>query len=510
VAYSGAARCTERWAFVLAYLLLVWGALLGCWMLSRTLGLRHWQAHFPGVTLVTGAWYLGEAFGRAGFGSFAAMSSMPLFLAGLVGVSRREPTRTSDAAALVVGSVLVFGAHNLSMLWGTVFLVATAVAVAVFVRGARLPPLRRLFSIALLVGLGVGVNAWFLVPNLVYSSRTHIAHVAAMDKAANDAFARPEIVFHPLRAIPREHVDFWRWQAGIHGYAFEGPTSQYTQFPLLPFGWATIVVLACRCRPEARAVRQLFLAATAVVGCFMALVLEPSLFDVLPSSFRMTQFAFRMHSYILFGATGAVGAGVVALRYLHPGPRRAAIRALAVVGALSVLLTVWQGWTATSVIGALGYDVPRSRILASSHAAPFWYPYNDFWDADARVVDNATVTVPLGSFDDLHDGRLRTRIVLPVADAVALNLGTGPYLVRVKGVRVLGRTADGLVAVQGARPGEPADRDVVVERAHTWPFTVGPAVTLVSITALVASVAVRGATDRWSRPRRRIRARAAA
>lgn len=486
-------------AFVLAYVLLAWGALLGCWMLSRTLGLGGWRAHVPGIAMVTAAWYLGEGFGRAGFGSFAALSSMPLFLAGAVGVARRESIRTADAVALVVGTVLAFGAHNLSMLWGTVFLVLGAFSLLVFVRRVRLPPFRRLLSIAVLAGVGVGINAWFLVPNLVYSSRTRISNVAAMDSVADASFARPEVVFHPLRVMPEEQYDFWRWQADIHGYPFERPISQYTQFPILAFGWAAVVVAATRRQREAQMLRRLFLAATAVVCCFLALVLKPSLFEVLPTVFQKTQFAFRMHSYALFGFVFAMGVAAAALLHLRPRPRRIATGALAAIGMFSVAITLWQGGTATSLIGGLGYDVPRSEILAMPHAAPFWYPYNDFWDQSAPIVEGAAATISLGPYEAIDNGRLRTTVTLPVVDVADLRLGTGSYLVRVSGLRVLGRTRDGLVAVEGARPGEPTERDIVVERARTWPLTVGPAITLLSLMGLGALIVTRAARFAWRR-----------
>src|SRR5579863_2192924 len=65
-------------AYILAFMLSVIAAYVGCWWAALQLGLRGWLAHLPAVLFVTSSFYVTNLYGIADFPQAVATSAVPL------------------------------------------------------------------------------------------------------------------------------------------------------------------------------------------------------------------------------------------------------------------------------------------------------------------------------------------------------------------------------------------------------------------------------------------------
>ena len=102
-----------------------------------------------------------------------------------------------------LGSVVVFtGSHNITLLWACVVGVFTVAVQAALVR-PKLPTLGRMASVIGLVCLGLAVNAWYLLPDVLYAARTNVvADQRTYPTYAAAFFNTPQVLFDPLTRPP--------------------------------------------------------------------------------------------------------------------------------------------------------------------------------------------------------------------------------------------------------------------------------------------------------------------
>ena len=93
----------------------------GIYWIGRTATLSVWNSHIPSVAFVSCAYYVTDLYGRGDWLEFLAISSIPLVVAGAFDRLSRGRW-TVGSLLLFSGGVIVFtGAHNITLLWGSLF-----------------------------------------------------------------------------------------------------------------------------------------------------------------------------------------------------------------------------------------------------------------------------------------------------------------------------------------------------------------------------------------------------
>jgi hypothetical protein len=462
-------------AYVLLQVLAFCLAFGGMTWLSRQVGLRGWRAQLPGVAFVTGTYYLTNLYGRGDFAEFFATSTLPLVVASTCALLTSPRVRLRHALPFVVALVLLTGSHNITLLWGATFLgVLTVVAIVSFVRRTGDIPWRRVAGVAGLGALAVGVNAWYLFPDLAYGFDTSIGKVNRSASAVLGGFDSLGDLLDPLfrsSSVGHQiHVQLpWLWLLVAAGAVVAG------------WRW---------CRTSR--FRWLVVALVAVAAAYLALAVDQSLWRALPSIYDNTQFTWRLHTYVLLCTALLV---MVALRFLGDVPRRVVrnrwLLAFAGVAVLTTGVGVAQAWGAKSEVLVPGFfrafHGGRGLVVRSrADAPPSLYSTSDFRDLSARTVAVAAGRT-LEIAPERVEGSSFTGVVEPPAGRApfATNIATGTHFVDVQGLRVVGRTKDGFLVA--ARPGDgPASGPVriSIRTAGSAPIVLGRVISLLCLLGL--------------------------
>src|SRR4029077_10273958 len=138
----------------------------GFWWLARQAGIRGLSAHLAPLLFVTSAYFLTDAYARGAWPETVAVSSIPLVAAAGGSLLRERHLRPWAALVFLGAATVMTGSHNITLLLAVIF-VALLMLVAVLA-GVDLRSLapRRVLSIAGLLMLAVGINMWFLLPDL--------------------------------------------------------------------------------------------------------------------------------------------------------------------------------------------------------------------------------------------------------------------------------------------------------------------------------------------------------
>ncbi len=454
--------------------------------LANQVGVPGWWAHVCGLTFVTSAYYLTDIYARGAWPETVATSSIPLLVAAAVSLLRSARWRAGPAAAFVLSMVLFTGSHNITLLYGSVFLVLLVLAVLVAFGRDVLPPRRRVLELAGLALLSAGVNLWFLLPDVAYEGHTVIAQSFDHPPSIKGG-TPPVLILDPFR----------------HSRVKGSPTFDM-QLPTLALLWAAAAI-AIHWRSLSLAWRRMAVALMVVALPFIALLFIPGLWHAVPHIFWAIQFPYRLITYPTYCAVGLV---MIALLGLTRTARSSATTALVAAGVLIVAVEVGQAineqWGTPSSLASRAEALPGADKLPA-----FWSSFassREFQDVsmpvrsatipevpgltyyngqEANVVP-LPVTVPKGSysitFTPPKSGTLNTEVV------------TGPYLVAVHGARFVGRTpySDMLIEVQ-----KPASGPITVTfgTAHTRPILLGRWATFLSILCLLALIAWLGVRD---------------
>jgi hypothetical protein len=463
---------------------------LGGWTwLARQAGVSLPLAFVPGVVNVTAAYVMANAYGRGAWPEFVATLTLPLLAAAGWALLRAPRITVAPAAALVVATVYLTGSHNITLVWGVVFLglVLLAGALALGPRGLRALQPRRLAAVGGLMALGVGVNAWFLLPDLAYAKRVGLD--AYDDGAA--FFNTASVVLDPVRSVPEASTS-------------PGLT---VQAPVVALAWALLAFLLARGWRQGARWWRLVLGLCALLAGFLVLVLRDdptvgslgrSAWEAMPQFLRYLQFAFRLQSYVTMLVCALVLVAVVAVARAPRGRLRSALlAAVALVCATSTYQAVHQAWRQPS------YRDDRGALLAKPvREIPItWGDAGNFRDRSAPLVEP-----PAGRAIHLDPEAAAQRgeqlLAFPPGRApVGTNIAAGTYLIQVEGVAPVGRRERGQMVVTRTDAGDGAVR-VRIRPATTWPLRDGPVVTLGSLAAL-AALSVAGLRRERRRRRRR-------
>jgi hypothetical protein len=481
---------SPTWGYV-AFFAIAFAMAYGGWSwLARQAGLRGWPAHVPGLVHVTAAYVLTNAYARGTWPELVATSAIPVVIAGGWWLLRAPRWRAGPVAAWVAGVVLMTGSHNITLVWGAVFVALVALAAA-FALGPALRALdpRRVAAVLALGATAVAVNAWFLLPDLAYSSRVGVDAYATGAPQFNTLGQ----VFSPLRPVP-------------HGSSTPGLS---VQMPVLALGWALLAGLLCGL-PAAR--RRLGGWARLAVGLavllvgFLILVLrdDPTLDHVgapgrgawrhLPHFLTYVQFAYRLETYVTLLVCGLLLLALVAVARSDDAARRRRLHAvLGAIALWSVGLAVWQVWS----VPDRGPGRGAAAHLSSLRLPSTWEDPGSFQDRSGRVVPGTeVVTGPTPR--EAAEGR--SFAVPPAGEPVATTITGGPYLVDVD-LPVVGRKRAHRLVVLA--PG--AAQRVRATRASSAPVVVGRWLTVAGLAGLMA-LALTGLARRRRRRDQRVSA----
>jgi hypothetical protein len=434
---------------------------------------------------VTSAYYVSDLYGRGAWEEFIAVSALPLVLAASLRLARGGLS-VGPVACLVAASAVFSGSHNITLLWGTTLAVVALACYWLLSGRSRELPWRRMLAAASLIALGVGLNGWFLLPDLSYA---HDTIVSARDIAwsATGFFNTFGVIFDPLRMVPSE----------------SGTPALYVQAPVLALVWGLIAA------PLSWRYRRLWAGvATAliVLAGLLVLIMSSGAWSLLPTPFQRAQFAYRLQTYVALACAGLVLVGALALtRRAQSGRATRSDRPLALglglAVAFGVALCAWQLWVPNTHVHEGHFSSYSNRGDALSGPSTLlpqsWYAGTDYGDRSLPVL----ATTAQFTFDPAHveDNRLAGSVLFPAGlQPFATNIAGGPYLVHVGGgVRVVGRTEEGNLVLQRTTDGS---QPVPVElRAQlSAPVVLGRITTAVSA-ALLLALAVTAAVRRRRR-----------
>jgi hypothetical protein len=486
-------------AFIGVTMVAIAGTYGGMVWLGREFGLRGLVAHAPALVVVTSAYYITNLYGRGAWTEFMVTSAIAPLLASAIHLVRAKVWKPLPIAIFVLSTALFTAGHNITLLWGSMVGAAALLILWLALGAPRRLPYRRL---AMLGGLGLAstlVNAWFLLPDIAYAGNVAVAAVArnpppsASIWLGTRGFNLPGVLLDPLRRVPRE----------------SSTPALYVQAPDWFMAWGLFAAALLLWRPSvAGALRRVWVSAIVVVALLLAMILIAAPWPLVRYPFNELQFPYRLSSFLFYAVAALVLVAALALqRVAAAGGPRPLVRglkvALVAASAVSLSLCVWQEWVPNTLFFKSYTD--RAAALASPNVVPnSWYAFSDYDDAQAPIV-----TAPAGRRliidpTQVQAGRFAAWMNPPPGpQPIQTNIAGGPYLVHLRGIRLVGRSRGGIAVVKRTNPGnEPVY--VVIETAHSAPIELGPPISAAA-TLLVLLIVARA----WVRTRRRRTARRA-
>jgi hypothetical protein len=468
-------------AYVLSFLLGFAASYGGWWWLARQAGIRGFAAHAPGVVFVTSAYAISLLYVRGDWPEHMAVSMLPLLAASGLSVLRADRARLLPVTALAISSMLFFGSHNLTLLCGVTVLAALIVLLLLAVPEARaLANRRALLRIVAVVVPALLVDAWFLLPDLMYQSETTIAGLRDQWRDYLETYGH-YVSAGNLLTLGRGTVEPVAPRFSL-------------ALPVLAVAWTVVAVAAARPRLRDPWTRTLLvLGAVALVLLFVMTHVE-----TLRGPFVMLQFSYRLESYVNLLISGMVLVGLVLLdgRPSHIG---AAIRwSLAPVAAVSIALAVWQS------------DVHRDPSTYTEwHKAPGFYTARsspNFWNFSQTGVpvgaDDGTLPRVAFRPQAVEDGQVSAVVRSSPGGYVLTNVAGVWPLLRLRGASFAGMDGTGRAVVQLA-PDAPAVSTLTVEAAKPPAVVIGRWLSFLGLAGLAANFVVIGVRARRRRQRRR-------
>jgi hypothetical protein len=442
--------------------------------IARDAGVPRLAAHLPALVLVSGAYYLSLAYGRGSWPELLATSAIPLILASAIRIVRRG-TSVPSVSLLIVATVIWSGSHNITLMWGAMFIAAVGAALLIaFAPVLTIVHGQRLAAVGGVVIVSVMVNGWFLFVDLSYGLHTEVASFRAISGAISGLFSRASIVFDPLRARATD-ATYLR--------------SHFTELPVLALVWLGVVVAATRLRDWTVPVRRAFAILGALLAVLIVLLLDESVWTKLPSVLSVIQFTFRLETYIVMAIVGLLILALTMVSRMQGAWRKAMLSALAAISIFNVALGVWQVWNSNAWYYPYSprYLANRASVLRfTDHTPPTWYETGQLREiADQIVPTEGTVRLdPRAIHGDSTTQDVR---VPPGEGPVASNIAASGNLVSVRGLRIAGRTANGFLALERPSDGRTLVR-LTVALADTTPIQLGPIISVLGLIGAITSL----------------------
>lgn len=452
----------------------------GWYWLARMAGVQRWFAHAPGLVYVTAPYVLTNVNVRQDLVETVATAAMPLMVASAISVGRSDRLRAGPTAALAASAMAFTGSHNLTLLWGTIFLFAGGAIVALVVPEARgLIPRRGALRILAVVAPAVAVNAWFLLPDLYYAHHTAIAQ--RLDDARG-LLRAPADVLSPSHLLTPGRPD-------------DGDGAGYT-LPILALAWALLAVAVLRTRRRSPWARLTLVWAASALA-IAALMGQAHVLAELPSPFVLLQSGGRLDTYALFAICGALVAALALVR--RPPGWLAAL--LAAILAANLALAIHQVDNVT-----LTWPAPDVTLEGTTT-----FGLGDYADGTSPIIvppkkqDVATIT-----HDSVTGDRAELQLVRDRGDMFLTNLMVPAAMLNIQGAHVVGRWDAGawapgwqhrwflVLESDEGRGNKP--HTIVISLARSWPIVAGKVISLLGLFALLAIAIGIGVRARRARP----------
>jgi hypothetical protein len=476
-------------AYVLTYMVGFASAMGGFYWLARMAGVGRWVAHAPGFVFVTSSYILTDAYARGAWPEFMAVCSIPLLVAAALAVLRDSRLRPAPTLALAFATVVLFGSHNITMLWGVTFLLLTTVTLLILVR-----PSRRLLTSAGLLRLcsvmapAVMVDAWFLLPALAYSSRAAIGHGSA------DGLLRATSTL-----VSADHLfTFSRASAATSAEGFGYQPDFALGLPILAIAWVCVGAVLGIVRVRGTVMLRIAWILIAWGVVFGVVMTHVGLIEALPHPYTFVQFQYRISSYVLLALGGAMiavlalcsGACQGTVGPGSPSPQRFAARGRALLLALVPVLVVAAIGAAVQV-AAYPTNFPDRNVdfVPTNQPPASFIPFiGNYFDVSLPQVV-ASSPLPMLVFPPRSIYHDRVELSYPAASEptlVTTNLVGAPYLVSVRGAKVAGRLG-GAVVLRLPAP-HPGSGKVTLARSDRLPIVLGSALSVLGLLGLLASL----------------------
>jgi hypothetical protein len=473
--------------YTLSYLLAFAAAYGGWYWLARLAGLGRWQASAPGLVFITSAYYLTLIYARGDWPEFIAVSAIPLMLAAALSVLRAERLHMWPAAALVTSTIVFFGSHNITMLWGSTILIATGSAILVCVPAARREITRSgVVRVAGLMVPALLVNAWFLLPAVVYASQTvigsHYQHTLKLMKGTMHLVSAKNLL-----------TPLWPSATPVTSFALS--------LPVLAIAWVLVSIAILLRTARDTAWIRILLIVSALAAAIGVLMTHEGLLLALPRLYNQLQFSYRLETYILLGVSSAVLAVLVLARR---GDRQMRIWSWVLVPVLIVSIvgaiqrtTAYPGGNerSTAFSAYLRPPLTKAKWTDFLDIPPYTLPYVVESHSGPREIEFPATAV--------HGDRVSATVPLSPGAVVNTNIAAvDPSLLHITGARIVGiNQIDNYVlevnpGAGSARRGESVPTETIsVSEAESLPIVLGRLLTLGAILALAvefAALAVRG------------------
>lgn len=448
----------------------------GMWWLGSQLGLSRWVAHLPAFIFVTAAYYLTDAYARGAWTEFVALSSVPMFAAAGARLLTGE-WRSGPVALFVLATVLLTGSHNITLLWSVVVL-GPVILLAWALAGRSRPSLRVVAATAGLALVAVGINAWFLALDLVHSGDTQVGGGPdGFDWDFTRYFNTLGVVLNPLRHTPAESTTY--------GLVIAAPVAAFA------LGLVLIGLAWPGARRAGRWLRGFWLVLLAVtVGLVAMMVMPGSWWKALGTPFTLIQFPYRLAGWLTLAVAVQLAVSLRLAGDLAGARRRIAVVLAAGLVLLTLAQTANQLYAGPRLDGSVNEDLhPRQVAFANGPTTPpqTYYAASNYADASRPVVEvpvQRAIALPVPSPGQT---RLEATVRLPPGTApVGTNIAGGPYVTRVEGVSVVGRSVPGTAVIKPPPARHRSARVVVVADGGTLQSVAG----IVSILCLIVSLAL--------------------
>jgi hypothetical protein len=483
--YGGSLYTVTGWLGVLigssvnAYRLTFVAAFAACYFgtlwTARQLGVRSLFAHAPAILAVSGAYYITKGYDDGGWPEFIAVSMIPLVAAAALSIVRSKRIPLSSAILLVTATFLLTGSHNVTLVYGLLFLaVVTAAALAVYRRSITPPLLRGVSVVGALMALSTALNGWFLVPLIRYASLTRFQHqdyeqFDQFDNATR-SFDSWRVVFHPLRTYPVLPI------ANVHSF--------YVQAPVYALIWLTCLGVFIWARGRRSTTATMYAALLAVLSVILTLILWQGIWDVIPDLFKIIQGRYRLQTYVSYAVVGLVILGLVVLA--RETRRRTWLLALGLATAMSFGLATWQVWSQKTYlpVGAFAKGGDRQPpIEYAGCPAPCQNVGTDY-----RMPGDL-----VGAFDQLKIDIPRARrgdvsFRVPSGGPYVTNIAWSPLLELDGPVRILGATPKGWAVIAATAPARqsPSAVDARLRPKATGPVILGRVLSAIAAVILLS------------------------
>ncbi len=236
---------------------------------------------------------------------------------------------------------------------------------------------------------------------------------------------------------------------------------------------------------EPRPLQRLWWITAGTIVALLTLWMTHLPWQVLGRPFTLIQFPYRLSGLATFAVVVLLALSL-RLTKQAPWPRMVIP---AVLGALVVVTAIqagWQLWNGDPLKSSpLGHNRLGAFAGGPTNTPQSWYGVNGFGDSSRPLV--ATTPSRAIEFPVPHPGatRLSATVAIPQGrGAIATNISGGPYVIAIDGVRAIGRTSDGHVAV-APLSNAPRRLQVTIRSAGSERQTAADIVSVAAIVGLV-------------------------